>query len=76
MRLVDPLVNSSKEMPDMNDMYAGTSGSTHGEIKEIIPAENAAMIEISGNFAPHLIDNYSESHCGTHPVQNKFRQTV
>ena len=36
-----PSLNSSIEIPDMNDIYAGTRGKTHGEIKESKPAVKA-----------------------------------
>ncbi len=40
-----PWRNCSTPMPESIEMYPGTSGRTHGERNEIIPATNAARIE-------------------------------
>jgi len=42
------VVISCSETPDINEIYAGTRGSTQGEINDINPAAKAAKIEISG----------------------------
>jgi hypothetical protein len=38
---------SSRVTPDTNDTYPGMSGSTQGEMKDRIPAMNAAKSETS-----------------------------
>lgn len=40
-------VNSSNEIPVTNEIYDGTNGRTHGEIKERIPPKKANGIETS-----------------------------
>jgi hypothetical protein len=37
--------SSSTDTPDINEIYAGTSGRTQGERNESIPAKKAAKIE-------------------------------
>lgn len=41
------LVRSSKEIPVIKEMYDGTSGRTHGERNERIPAKKASGKETS-----------------------------
>jgi hypothetical protein len=44
--LRSPCCRSSMDTPDINEIYAGTSGKTHGDKNESIPAANAVKIEI------------------------------
>jgi hypothetical protein len=40
--LPSPRFSSSTPVPEINEMYPSTSGSTQGERNEISPAKNAA----------------------------------
>ena len=56
-------LSSSRETPEINDMYPGTSGSTQGERKEMIPAANAAIRPISVMAICDSITKENTSRC-------------
>ena len=53
------LLNSSKDKPEIKEMYPGTKGRTQGERKDKIPAKNAAQDDTSCNMNMFLIPFYS-----------------